>query len=216
MNERTGERRKGSQPCRDSVLIDDKKLKKAYKTLYECTDNNVGALYFLAGRMMDGWVDLINSLLQWLIGVLWFGTTGASSSTIGTFFILGCSSSSTRSNFRTKAKQNNDANHSSSSSSSSSSPPVVYSKVHCQPRASWKLAQIDTDATSKNKEETGTDDNLAVVAALSIRVPLMGDKLRRRYPKKVVRWTVPPSFQEGVNDPERPFWFPLALIQSQK
>mmetsp|Transcript_20326 Transcript_20326/g.44234 ORF Transcript_20326/g.44234 Transcript_20326/m.44234 type:complete len:648 (+) Transcript_20326:225-2168(+) len=120
---------------------------------------------------------------------------------------------STRSSTRSSEEEEHQDK---SSSSSSSSPPVVYSKVHCQPRASWKLAQIDTDATSKNKEETGTDDNLAVVAALSIRVPLMGDKLRRRYPKKVVRWTVPPSFQEGVNDPERPFWFPLALIQSQK
>ena len=96
-----------------------------------------------------------------------------------------------------------------------SSTPVVYSKVHCQPRESWKLVQINTDATSKKTEEE-TDDNLAAVVTPSIRVPLMGDKLRRRYPKKVVRWMVPPSFQEGANNPERPFRFPLALIRSPK
>jgi len=80
--------------------------------------------------------------------------------------------------------------------------PVVYSKLHCQPRDSWTLAPIETTSIEKSQESIDTKRG-------NIRVPLMGDKLRRRYPQKTVRWSVPSSFEKGVMDPQRPCEFPL-------
>eukprot|EP00536_Pseudo-nitzschia_multiseries_P004345 jgi/Psemu1/323428/estExt_fgenesh1_pg.C_720003 len=99
---------------------------------------------------------------------------------------------------------------------------VIYSRVCCQPRDAWKLAPIrdsggrDCDCDAGNTNTNTTDDETATaivdggaVAVATIRVPLMGDARRRRYPTKIIRWTVPTSFQRGVNDPERPFRFPV-------
>ena len=75
--------------------------------------------------------------------------------------------------------------------------PLIYSKVHCQPIESWKSVPIqDTSANSPGDKG-------------SIRVPLMGDEKRRRYPKNTVRWTVSSCFEEGVKEVEQPCQFPL-------
>ena len=88
--------------------------------------------------------------------------------------------------------------------------PVVYSKVNCQPKNSWKLAPIDTSTTRMATEPEGH----AIDDTGTIRVPLMGDKIRRRYPKKAVLWNVPSSFEKGVKEPEMPSEFPLAVLRS--
>jgi hypothetical protein len=84
--------------------------------------------------------------------------------------------------------------------------PVVYSKVHCQAKSSWKLAPIDT-----NTRPTTDPEGHAVGDKGTIRVPLMGDKTRRRYPKRAVLWKVPSSFEKGVKETERPSEFPLTV-----
>lgn len=81
---------------------------------------------------------------------------------------------------------------------------VVYSKVHCEPRESWKLVSIDTNPNAYT-HHTGAD----VDEKGTIFIPLMGDKLRRRYPHKAVRWTVASSFAKGVKEHARPCKFRL-------
>jgi hypothetical protein len=81
---------------------------------------------------------------------------------------------------------------------------VAYTKLHCQPRKSWAIAPIDTTATGQDAISESESKDTS-----TIRVPLMGDKVRRRYPKKAVRWDVPSTFQQGANDPKQPFVFPL-------
>jgi len=104
--------------------------------------------------------------------------------------------------------------------------PVVYSAVRCQPRDAWKLAPIHAYSDDEEDDVDDDDDDAATPSGegvvpedgATIRVPLMGDALRRRYPQKKVRWVVPISFREGVNDPHRPFRFsvePVKTIQSQ-
>jgi hypothetical protein len=81
---------------------------------------------------------------------------------------------------------------------------VVYSKLHCQPRSSWAITPIDTTTTEQDAVSESKSKDTS-----TIRVPLMGDKIRRRYPQKAVRWNVPSNFQQGANDPKQPFVFPL-------
>ena len=78
---------------------------------------------------------------------------------------------------------------------------IVYSKVRCQPSELWKLAEING---SHGPSEVKSIDSKGV-----IRVPLMGDEMRRRYPQKQIRWTVPSWFEEGVKESEKPCKFPL-------
>ena len=85
-------------------------------------------------------------------------------------------------------------------STTDSDEPWVYSKVHCQPIESWKSVPI-----VGHSEETSSSDDKG-----SIRVPLLGDEKRRRYPKNTVRWSVPSSFETGVKELEKPCQFPLA------
>jgi len=89
---------------------------------------------------------------------------------------------------------------------------VVYSKVHCRPQKYWKSTPVHTATVGINPEDDdGNANHDNAVVATTIRVPLMGDKLRRRHPKKTIRWRVPFSFREKSNDPERPFEFPISL-----
>jgi len=81
---------------------------------------------------------------------------------------------------------------------------TVYSKVLCEPRDSWKPAAIDAKPNDLHRCEDKTVGHYG-----TIRVPLMGDKLRRRHFSKVLRWTVPSSFVNGVNEPMKPCEFPL-------
>ena len=80
----------------------------------------------------------------------------------------------------------------------------VYAKVLCEPSDSWKLTSIDAKPNDLDRYAV-----TKVGDKRTIRVPLMGDKLRRRHPSKAVSWTVPSSFENGVNEPLRPCEFPL-------
>jgi hypothetical protein len=103
-----------------------------------------------------------------------------------------------------REKYSEDSNRDNSNRNEEEEDDVVYSKLHCQPRESWAITPIDTTATGQDavRESESKDTS-------TIRVPLMGDKIRRRYPKKAVRWDVPSTFQQGANDPKQPFVFPL-------
>ena len=76
--------------------------------------------------------------------------------------------------------------------------PLIYSKVFCQPIESWKRAEINSGSLDPSNKEKGV-----------IRVPLMGDETRRRYPRKKARWTVSSSFESGVKESEKPCKFSL-------
>jgi len=94
--------------------------------------------------------------------------------------------------------------------------PIVYAQVHCQPKTAWKLAPIDTTATTTRRVSDNSDDEgqAAIGAMGTIRVPLMGDTTRRRYPKKSVFWIVPSSFEKGVQEPDMPSEFPLSVARN--